>query len=168
MVVTSIQSGDTYKVSFSADYDPAVYAPKLLLNDGVNKYEKVGSGDYEITITASETAAYPAGQYAYSLVLFSTDERITVESGFVTVIANLENDGASTKNKYQVIVDAIDASVLGLATAAQKQVTINGKAIERFTPEDLIQLRNKYEKLAKSEARRIDGQPANRKIYVRF
>jgi hypothetical protein len=168
MVVKSIQSGDTYTLEFSADYDSALYTPKLMLNDGVNKYEKVGTGDFEITITAAETALYAAGQYAYSLVLFNVEERITLESGFVTVIANLETTGANTKNKYQIIVDAIDASVLGLATSAQKQVTINGRAIERFTPDELIKLRDKYAKLAQTEQRNQNGKPANRKIYVRF
>lgn len=168
MVIKSIQAGDTYKLSFSADYDSALYTPKLLLNDGVNKYEKVGTGDYEITFTAAETAAFVAGEYAYSIVLFNQDERITLKSGFLTVIANLELAGSNAKNKYQIIVDAIDASVLGIASAAQKNVTINGRAIERFSPDELIQPRDKYAKLAVDEQSRIDGKPKNRKIYVRF
>ena len=168
MVIKSIQSGDTYRASFTAPYDSSVYSPKLILNDGVNKYEKVGNGDFTISISAAETAAFVAGSYSYSLVLFSDTERVTIESGFVTVIANLESDGASTKNKFQIIVEAIDASVLGIATTAQRQTSINGRAIERFGPEELIVLRSKYAKLAVEEQRKLDGKPGNRKIYVRF
>ena len=168
MVIKSIQSGDTYSITFSADYDPALYAPKLLLNDGVNKYEKVGSGDFEITVSAAETAGFAAGEYAYSIVLFNQTERVTIKSGFLSVVANLETTGANAKNKYQIIVDAIDASVLGVASAAQKNVTINGRSIERFGPDELIQLRDKYAKLAIAEQSKIDGKPSNRKIYVRF
>ena len=164
----SIQAGDTFSISFCANYDASIYTPKLLLNNGVNKYEKVGSGDFIINIPAIETADYPPGEYAYSIVLFTSDERITVESGFTNVIADLVTDGASTKNKFKIIVDAIDASVLGVATTAQKQTAINGRSIERFSPEELIVLRDKYAKLAKIEDRNIQGKPSAKKVYIRL
>lgn len=163
-----IQAGDTFTLSFSIDYDPSVYTPKLLINDGVNKYEKVGTGNFKIDITASETSEFAPGEYAYSIVLFSAEERITVESGFTKVIADLALNGANTKNKFQLIVDAIDASTLGIATAAQKNMTINGRSIERFGPDELIMLRNKYEKLAKQEERKQKGYAGNSKVYIRL
>ena len=163
-----IQAGDTFNLCFSANYSASIYTPKLILNDGVNKYEKTGSGDFEIKIPAAETEQYSPGEYAYSIVLFSADDRHTIETGFTHVIADLASTGADSRNKYRKIVDAIDASVLGLATAAQKQVTINGRAIERFTPEELIVLRDKYAKLAQSEERAIKGLSPAKKVYVRF
>jgi len=168
MVMKPIQAGDTFSIKFSGNYDPFIYTPKLLLNNGVNKYEKVGSGDFIINIPASETATYPPGEYAYSIVLFTSDERITVESGFTHVIADLVATGANTKNKFRIIVDAIDASVLGVATTAQKQTAINGRSIERFSPDELIVLRDKYLKLARIEERTVQGKSAIKKVYIRL
>lgn len=168
MVIKPIRAGDTYKVAFIAPYDSSSYEPKLILNNAVNRYEKVGSGDFLVEITAAETALFVPSEYAYSLVVFNSTERHTVHSGFVQVLPDIAAQNAQLKSNNKLILEAIEATIKGVATLGQQQTSINGKSISRYSPDELLKLHVYFRKLIKQEENALKYGSGNRKIMVRF
>lgn len=167
-MVKDIRAGDTYKLSFTAAYDSAVYTPKLLLNSATDRYEKTGSGSFDIELTAAETADFVPGEYAYSLVVFNNDERHTVKSGFLKVLPDLAREGADGRTNNQKTLAAIEATLQGVATLGQQQTNINGKSISRYSIEELIKLQDHFKRLVKQDANQERFGTGNKKIFVRF
>lgn len=146
-----IQAGDSLKITFTANYDSAIFTPKLVLSGMASKYEKVGSGSFEITLTAAETATYTPGEYVYSIILFSNDERYTHETGRVNILADTAEASGDYRSQSKKIFDAIEASMLGIATSAQLETTINGRSIKRMDAEQLIKLHGYFKAKVKEE-----------------
>lgn len=168
MVIKDIRAGDTYKISFTADYDSSVFTPKLILNNQHKKYEKTGSGSFEITISAAETAEFLPGEYAYSLVMFSIDERYTIESGFLNIIGDLAAGETDSRTANKKILDAIEATIQGVASLGQQQTSINGRSIVRYSPDELLKLHSHFKRLVRQDESKAKYGTGNRKIMVRF
>jgi hypothetical protein len=153
MVITKpIQAGDSRKITFTANYDSAIFTPKLVLSGIANKYEKIGTGAFEINLTATETAEYVAGEYVYSIILFSNDERYTHETGRVNILADSSAAAAGDyRTQNEKILAALDASILGIATSAQLETSINGRSIKRMDPEQLIKLHSHFKSKVREE-----------------
>lgn len=152
MVITKpIQAGDSRKITFTANYDSAIFTPKLVLSGIANKYEKIGTGAFEINLTATETANYVAGEYVYSIILFNNNERYTIETGRINVLADSSAAVGDYRTQNEKILAALEASILGIATSAQLETSINGRSIKRMDPEQLIKLHSHFKSKVREE-----------------
>lgn len=168
VIPKQIQAGDTLTIEFTADYDSATFIPNVVLTNASKTYTKAGSGEFEIVLTAAETALYTPGNYAYSVFVSDGTDRYTIESGFVDVKADLTAGITDARTSNRKILEAIEASIQGAATLGQLQTTINGRSIQRYTPEQLIKLHSHFKRLCKEEDSVSKFGTGNRKIFVRF
>lgn len=169
MVISKpIQAGDTVKFSFEAEYDSATFTPHLVLNNRFKKYQVAGTGGFEINISASVSAEFEPGDYAYTIYFTDGTERYTFESGFVQVKPDLSAKVVDARSMSQKTLDAIQDTLHGTATHAQQQMTINGRAISRYSIAELIQLKKEIEKDVRDEQRAERFGVGGKKIMVRF
>lgn len=169
MVITKpIQAGDTVKLEFTADYDSATFIPHLVLSNRFKKYSITGEGSFEFNITSAQSADFEAGNYAYSIYVTDGVNRYTVESGFVEVKPDLTAGNIDGRSISQKSLDAILATIEGVATNAQQQMTINGRAITRYSIAELISLKREIEKDVRDEQRISKFGKGGKKIMVRF
>lgn len=163
-----IQSGDSLTIEFTAAYDSAVYTPKLILRGITNKYEKVGTGSFTIALTASETAAFDAGEYVYSIVLFSDDDRVTIETGRVNVLVDSSDAASDYRTQNEKTLANLEAAINGIATSGQLETSINGRSIKRMGAEELIKLHSYFTRKVKEEQNKAKFGKGNRLIKVVF
>jgi hypothetical protein len=131
------------------------------------------SGDnYVTTIAAATTAAWTAADYSFQQFVTLSGARYLVNSGTVTVKANLAtattHDGRS---HVKTTLDAIEAVLESKATKDQASYSIAGRALTTYSWEELIAMRSKYRQWyeAEQQAWRVEqGLGTKRKITTRF
>lgn len=171
MVISKpIQAGDTAKFEFSANYDGSIFTPYLVLNNRFNKYTVTGSGNnpFELNISASISSGYQSGEYAYTIYFSDGTDRFTYESGFVSVLPDLTATAIDTRTPAQKALEAIKATIQGVATTAHQQMSINGRSLSRYSIDELLKLKSDIEKDIKSEERANQFGKTGKKILVRF
>ena len=161
-----IQAGDSLKISFSASYDSAIFTPKIVLSGVANKYEKVGTGSFEISLTPAETALFEAGEYVYSIVVYSADDRYTIETGRVDILADSSDAAGDYRTQSEKILDNLTNAINGIATSAQLETSINGRSIKRMGAEELIRLHAYFTRKVKDEKAAAKYGRGNRLIRV--
>ena len=115
----------------------------ILLNDTekhvVDNVIEEGGSLY-LTATAEETATWSVGKYQYQL----QDIDGIVEHGEAYVLVNfaLDSADASYKSRWQIVLEAVDATLAGKATTAQQSVTIGDKSITSMNVTELLKLRD--------------------------
>lgn len=105
----------------------------------------VAVGDVEVPFDTSEL---PAGRYR---LLIRHEGATTVEHFRVL---GVDADPAASP---EAIIAAIDATIMGSATANQQSVTIAGRSLSRYSLSELATLRTYYARVLRSRGRR---QPA--------
>jgi tRNA pseudouridine-54 N-methylase len=90
----------------------------------------------------------------------------------VTLQANLfTSSGFDSRSTTKQILDAIDATILGSATAGQLSMSVAGRSIQRMSLDELINAKSKFESLVAAEKSSADvaaGKPSRNTIQVRF
>lgn len=115
----------------------------ILLNDTekhvIDTVVQEGDSLYLIA-TAEETALWSVGKYSYQI----QDTEGIIESGDAYVLVNFALDSAtdSYKSRWQIVLEAVDATLAGRATSAQQSVTIGDKSIQSMSVEQLLKLRD--------------------------
>ena len=124
------------------------------------------------TKTGTESAAWGAGAYSWTLWVSKDDDRYTLDSGSMTVAPNPATattlDLRSTAAKALAAIDAYLTDPNNLAAASY---TIAGRSLDRYTRADLIAERSKWqaEVLREQAAAGIaSGGVDKRRIYVRW
>jgi hypothetical protein len=107
------------------------------------------------------------GEYNYRAVIIdkATSAKTTLLQGRVKVT------DLSYKTHARKVLDAIEATIEGTATQSQYEMTINGRSIKYFSPEQLLKLRSTYKReIANEESsdRIRAGLGSKNKILVRF
>lgn len=112
-----------------------------------------GDGKHFFEISASISTNYEAGQYNFKVVAINGLNKREIKTGVMIVnpdyISN--SSGYDTRTQNKKVLDAIQKNILGLASKAEKQYTINGKSLERFSLEDLMKAESKYKDLVRKE-----------------
>lgn len=165
----SIQAGDTLKLEFTAtDYDSATFTPYFVLSNATSNYSVTGSGDYEITLAASVTALWVAGEYTYTVYVSDGTDRYTIERGTVKVLPDITTGNVDARTTNKKILEAIEATIQGAATVGQQQTSINGRAIVRYSPDELLKMHSQFKRLVKEEEIKAKFGTTSKKIFVRF
>lgn len=113
---------------------------------------------YVFKAAPSDTEAWTAGDYWYTLKVTNSTDAYQLESGQATVTPDPASattyDGRS-KNKR--ILDAIDALMEGRATVDQERYKIGNRELFRTPIKDLVELRKYYQSQYNAELRLANG-----------
>jgi hypothetical protein len=175
--------GDTVQFATRA-YDPfgneltyaGGYSLYLILNNTSHVYSatSIATCDqgYLVTVPSSATTGWTAGSYNAAVYAVSSANRYPVMSKQVTLQANLfTSSGFDSRSTTKQILDAIDATILGSATAGQLSMSVAGRSIQRMSLDELINAKSKFESLVAAEKSSADvaaGKPSRNTIQVRF
>jgi hypothetical protein len=145
-----------------------------------------GGGNTEITLAATETGgtylftaasavtqAFVPGYYHWQLEVIQTSSgnRIVVDRGEFTALADLDVNGADPRSHAQIMIDKIETILQGKADSDVGSYSIAGRSLTKMSFAELIEARDQYkaefqQELIKDRARR--GKPTGSTIKVRF
>jgi hypothetical protein len=145
-----------------------------------------GGGSHQFTITATETtdayivevdssttAAYNAHEYKwYAYITRSSDsERVAVDSGMSTLVANYADTNADLRTHAKKVLDAVQAVIENRATIDQSSFSIAGRSLSRMSIDELHSLRDRYEAKYNKELQKAkirNNKPTGNTIGVKF
>lgn len=125
---------------------------------------------HRLAATAAQTAAYAPGLYAYTARVSRDDDVVEVESGTVTVLADLtQSTGGDMRSQNRIALDNIRAVIANRATLDQERYTINNRELWRTPIADLLKLEAYYAARVQQEDAKARGKFAfGRVIRVRL
>jgi len=102
--------------------------------------------DYLVEESQSDTASYTVGLYYWDAYITktSTSERIRVDYGQWSVIADLATATTDPRSSNKKIYDAVVAVIEGRASQDQMSYSIAGRSLSRMSIEDLVQFEGIY------------------------
>ena len=176
----TLRAGDTLawrREDLTADYPASagwVLAYKLVNAAGNIAITASASGDaFAVSVAAATSATYAAGVYAWVATVTLASARYTVDSGTITVLANLA--AATTSDQRSPARKALDAVNLALesygAKAYLQELQIGDRQQKFGTPGDFLAFRSRLaaEVAAEESALAVaNGQSARNKLLVRF
>lgn len=130
--------------------------------------------DHLVTIAATDSAAYGAGNYKWQAYVTNGTDRRNIESGTFKVLPNYAAGSTTvldTRSHAKKVLDAIEAVLEGKATSDQQQYTIEGRSLTRIPWPELMTMRDKYRAEYQRELNKEDiaaGRGASNKIKVRL
>ena len=114
--------------------------------------------------TFSASTAYTAGDYRY--VIKDSDGDI-IESGIFRILPSL-GTGVDSRTSAQKALDAIIATIEGLATDKNESVAVDSMNLKRKTSHELLALKNHYQEQVDAELASMAGGQAANEYYTRF
>lgn len=109
--------------------------------------------DHLVSVAASASAVYAAGNYSWMARITKGAEVYTVDTGSIQILPNLAAlstfDGRS---HAKVMVEAIEAAIQGRASSVQLRMAINNRSIEYLSPTELIKWLSFYRAEVAKEA----------------
>lgn len=153
-----LSAGLTNKWTLSLPDYPApdwevVYNLRCAGKTVINITSDADGSDHAIDISAATSAGYADGIYDY--VAYATDgaDKFEIERGTIEIKPDLSAATSSFdgRSQAQKIFDALEASILGLASADTISISINGKSIQRMSLDEKIKARDRYAAIVRSE-----------------
>ena len=136
---------------------------KLIIKGDFAKYtcENVVEKDdgFYIEETSEVTKNWQVGKFKYQIL---NDECIEDE-GEIQILQNfaLIEEDESVKSHWEVILEAIEATLAGKATAAQSSISVGDKSISYLSVSELLELRQfAKEKIAEENGKFVSGNGA--------
>lgn len=170
-----IRAGDTVKWTKSlADYpaDDSWILTYYLVNSS-RRFVVVATAagaDHAVTISASDSAKYPANNYSWTARVSKSGEVYTVATGTLEVLTDV-TENVDTRSHAKKVLDAVEAVIEGRASLDQENYTIAGRSLSRTPIEDLLVLRDRYKteyEREKQAERIVNGLGNTANIRVRF
>lgn len=129
--------------------------------------------DHLLQVSATTTATWAAGWWAWEIWMAKGAERYRLEAGQLQVVAGLIGAaaGTDTRSAAEVGLDAVRAMIRGTATAGVKRYRIGGRELERYSIDELVTLESKLAADVQREqaaAAMAAGRPNPRKVFVRM
>jgi len=178
----TIRQGDTVTWAKQlADYVPGdgwtlTYAFATASDRQVVSAASGSDGDYLVTITATESAAWIAGETYYGQAYVEkAGERHTVWEGRVTVQAGLHlathATGYDSRSHAVKVLEALRATIEGKASKDMLSLSIAGRSISVMGPDEITTWETYYvKKVARELAaeRRAQGKPSRSRVGIGF
>ena len=129
--------------------------------------------DYLFTVDSETSTDFNVGYYHWQLeiVRISDGNRIVIERGSFTAIADLDVNGADPRSHAEIMVDKIQTILEGKADSDVSSYSINGRSLTKFSPSELLEWRDYYKKEFAKEKRAeliALGKKTNSTILMRF
>lgn len=174
----TIQAGVTFTACAQLTKYPAPdWVVKLYMRGpAVASIDAVGEGaSHTFSATAAETAAWPAGVYAYVLRVQRGDDVQQIEAGTLEVLADITANTAPGDSRSHALrtLEAIEAVLEKRATRDQERYTIEGangrRELWRTPIADLLKLRDAYRAEVRAERAAARGKSLwGAAVKVRF
>lgn len=167
------------RTDLSDTYPPATYDLKYsarLMGSSTGTFDITATSDstgFYVDEASATTDAYTVGEYNWQAYIIrkSDSERIKVDSGVWTVLANFDTDDVDTRSHAKKMVDLLESVIEGRATDGVQYYMIGDRQISKIPAGELRELLNDYRaeydrELAKEAIERGDANPNN--LTVRF
>ena len=173
----SFTAGDTVQWTKSLKDYPASagWVVTYTAINGAAKFTATSTADgdlHAITLAATATAAYAAGDYYFEGYASKAGQRFTIATGWWKVAPNINADATfDARSHARKTLAAIQAVIEGRASIDQQEYTIGNRSLKRTPIADLLVLMSKYETLVKSEDNALalaQGRPTKNRILVRL
>ena len=136
---------------------------KMIIKGDNLKYtcETVVSTDDEFYIEepSDVTKTWDVGKFKYQIL---NDEGIE-DSGDIEILQNfsLMDESECVRSHWEVVLEAIEATLAGKATAAQSSISVGDKSISYMSVSELMSLREfAKEKIAEENGKFVSGKGA--------
>ena len=175
--VQNFTAGDTVKWSKTLPSYSAAdgWALSYTFINATGKFTASGTANgaaFDVTISASTTAAIAAGEYYFEGYVTKAAERFRVDYGMVTVAQNITASATyDARSHARKTLEAIEAVIEGRATVDQMEYTIGNRSLKRMPIADLIVFSDKYRAMVNAEdnaAAIAAGRGTKNRILVRF
>lgn len=167
------------RTDLGTDYDNSLYTLKYsarLQGTGTTEVEITASAsgeDYLVSVASATTAAYTVGTYAWQAYITrdSDSERIKIDEGVWTVVANRDADTTDPRSHAKIMLDKIESILENRADADVDNYSIGSRSITKMSVEELTKWRSYYRAEYQAELDAIArdrGQPTGNVITARF
>lgn len=136
---------------------------KIIIKGDFAKYtcENVVEKDnsFYIEEPADVTKKWDVGKFKYQIL---NDEGIE-DSGDIEILPNfaLMDEGESVRSHWEVVLDAVEATLAGKATNSQTNISVGDKSIGYMSVSELLELRSfAKEKIAEENGKFVTGNGA--------
>ena len=158
-----------------ASYD-LIYNIRLRNGDGVDKVVTATTatdGSFLVTLNANVTGAMVAGDYVWQAFISrkSDGAKVSVSQGNITLLSNLDQNGADNRSHAQIMVEKIQSLLEGRADKDVSSYSIQGRSLSKMSVTDLMMWRDYYRKEVakeKQDALIAAGKASNATVKVRF
>ena len=158
-----------------ASYD-LIYNIRLRNGDGVDKVVTATTatdGSFLVTLNANVTSAMVAGDYVWQAFISrkSDGAKVSVGQGNITLLSNLDQNGADNRSHSQIMVEKIQSLLEGKADKDVSSYSIQGRSLAKMSVADLLNWRDYYRREVvkeKQDALIAAGKPSNATVKVRF
>jgi hypothetical protein len=175
---TRITAGDTLAWRKSlADYPATVWTLKYRLINAAGKVDITATADgtdHLVGVSATTSAAYAAGSYAWTAWVEKAGERVTVGGGTMVIAPNLAvQNSFDARSDAAIIVDQLMAAYKTF-TATQGHVAeyeIAGRRMKYRSSAEILEQLNHWQAILATEKRAermAAGLGAGNKLLVRF
>ncbi len=176
----SIVAGDTIKWKRSLSDFPAsawVLTYELRSKDNTGAATKITAtadgDDHSVTVPATTTAAWIAGEYSWDAYVTSGAERQRVDRGLIKIERDLAQSAAAFDDREWVktVLDALEAVIQGRASEVDLSYSVNGRSISKMSWEEKIKAHSHFKKLYQQELTALKlkkGLGTGNKIRTRF
>ena len=169
------------KTAIAQDYPPASYTATYVarITGGGSSEVQVtgtsgGGGSYYLfTVSSATSAGFNPGLYHWQLEIVqnSTSNRIVVERGEFTALADLDINGSDPRSHAQIMIAKIESILSGKADSDVSNYSIAGRSLTKMTFAELMEARDRYKaefqrEVIKDRVRR--GKSSGATVKVRF
>lgn len=177
---TSLVAGETLNYRASVALYPAGdgWSLTLYLNPRsggtARSVASTPDGDtHLLQASATTTATWAAGNYAWEIWAALGSERYRLEAGQLKVLPALiaAAAGLDTRSDAETALDNVRQTIRGTATAGVLSYEINGRQLQRYPMSELLKLESSLARQVADEANAIRmqaGLASKRKVHVRM
>jgi len=136
----------------------------------VSGHAVVNVDDHRITIVTTDLEE---GRYDYAKKVTDGTTTHTLERGVLDVLPDLSADtaGVDRRSFAAVALESIEAMLLGKATKDQTSYSLNGRALSRYSFDELREFRAELRVEVADDAqkaRKAEGGKSHRNVHARF
>lgn len=129
--------------------------------------------DYLFSVSSADSSDFVPGYYHWQLeaVRDSDSERLVIDRGYFTAIADLDVNGADPRSHAEIMIDKIESLLEGKADSDVANYEIAGRKLTKLSFKELMEARQYYRNQLLMEQRAFDikqGKPTNGTVKVRF
>ena len=158
-----------------ASYD-LIYNIRLRNGDGVDKVVTATTatdGSFLATLNSTITSAMVAGDYVWQAFISRKSDaaKVSVGEGSITLLSNLDQNGADNRSHAQIMVEKIQSLLEGRADKDVSSYSIQGRSLAKMSISDLMMWRDYYRKEVakeKQDALIAAGKSSGATVKVRF
>lgn len=132
-----------------------------------------GDGRHLVEISSAQSLEFSAGTYRYQIRVTDGTKTHQLERGLVEVAESFAaaTDGHDARSHAEKVLDALEALIEGKASNDQASMSVEGRSLSRYSPEEWWTMRRRYQwevRMLRDAERAARGEPVSTLRQVRF